>query len=172
MKRARDSFEKEGDEDKVEEVRRDGDPMYHMLFFPYTEYMLPNGVACCYLDRVLFTAIDICKRRVGLTLTLNATNKRVFNRIVSPEIRNFKLKITFLWMLMFAEPVVQDFIKSLYKDKERLQHFKDMIPYILNAVRYTLAQGFDEFNIRRHKLNFFHKTLLPACTIGKNIYHK
>ena len=155
------------DEDLIEEEKRSGDPMYHLLFFPYMVYGLPNGHSCSYIDRVLFTAIDICKRRVGISLTLNTTNKRVLTRICSPEIRNHKLKMTFLWMLMFVEPVVQDFIKSLYKDPEKKKHFQDVAPFILGAVRHTLLLGFDEFTITKRKNDFYTETLIPTYTIGK-----
>lgn len=68
---------------------------------------------------------------------------------------------------MFVEPVVQDFIKSLYKDENKRKHFQDTAPFILNAIRITLLQGFDEFNISKRKNDFYNNALIPTYTIGK-----
>ena len=149
-------------EDENEQKKRDACPLYHLLYYPYIEYSVADNVSCTYIDRVLFSAIDVCKRRTGIALEEDPLVKRVLEHMYDVRIRDHKLKITALFFLMWIEPRVLEFFRSLYvPQSEELTHFNDIVPNILKNVSEICLQGYDVYTIKyKIKVVFFEKCLL------------
>lgn len=156
------------DEEIIENQRCQRDPLYHLLFFPDTIYTLGNSAnKWTYINRVLFSVFDVCERRVGTALKERPLIRRVFTRMLEPDIKDHKLKIVMLFLLMHIEPTVVDFFRSLYEPKSlELLHFNNIVPYVVSQAAYCIQNtAFNIYNIKKLKENFY-GTLMVAYMSG------
>ena len=155
------------DIEAIEETKRKKDPLYFLLYFPNIKLSLKNNnTTHAYIDRFLFTAIDICERKIGLSMYDDPLIKRVCKQVCSPEIRNQGLKLFILFALMWLEPVVIDFVRASYTCKKRLQRFNEILPHLLSRVYHILHSGFNIYNIKAIKNDFINTYLIPWYQVG------
>jgi len=135
-------------EQENEEKKMSRCPLYHLLYYPYVKYELSSGVSCCFIDRVLYSAIYVCREKIGVSLEQEHIMKRVIAQLYDPDVKDHAWKITGLFMLMYAVPVVVEFFEKLYHDNhEELAHFKEILPYIFKQIQRILHSGYDIYNI-------------------------
>ena len=114
-------------------------PFYHLLYAPNVMY--DNGFT--YIDRIMFTAFDICHRRVGISLAANPLVSRIFKQLCTPS-TDTRMKITMLLCLMLIEPKIIEWFKSMYRKPKNLAKFETCLPHFMNATTALMTSiGFN-----------------------------
>ena len=164
-----DDDDDEKDTINYENKRYEEDPLYQLLYRPNERRLQPNGVYSDYIDRFLYTAVCICENKAGRALVDDALILRVYRSIVSENINDNALKILALWLLMWAEPVIIDFVRSQYKNTQYLEKFNVALPYMMQCIDKMLHSGFNIYNIRDKQRQLIYDELIPTYIVGPPI---
>ena len=156
------------DVDAIDCKLKDDDPIYRLLYFP-NEIIQIYNTEYTYINRFLYTIIDICARRIGLQFYQSAIVKRVLTRVHASDVKNHKLKLFTIFALMHLEPVVIDFVRASYKNKVRLNRFNEILPALLMTVQELLHTDFGPYNIVP-KLNYFLRDVLVPLFQTGHVY--
>lgn len=137
-------------EEEEERRRREACPLYWALFFPETPSTPPKaaltgftrkGQTVDFLQKLLENCVGIAIRRHGSLLEKDPLIMRVFRTI--PSIRgNNPLRLAALFLFLWAEPVVVDYLAALYPaGSPELTNFHRVVRAMARATDAMLQSG-------------------------------
>lgn len=137
---------------------KNADPLYRLLYYPHEDDYLHQFIRRC---------VDYCERKLGATdYHSDPLIVRAFARMSDPSVDDDVLKMTALFGMMWAEPVVVEYVRKRYTCPKRLARFNACLPYWMERMNALLLSGFNIYNTKHKKNAFIIGDVIPCFQHG------